>query len=177
MQENKLCLCGCGRPLTGKQKKFASGECRSWLWIVSNPGYQTNYRKEHRPERKDNLLCLQCGTPLRGHERKYCSIVCNNKYNAQKKRTDPVVCKYCGETVPRKEGHQKYCDDICQKAALAERIKGKYDMPEKDTVDSICPFLNCGVRHKGSTKWEYCPKHSWVRSRSDYAETFSGVRA
>jgi hypothetical protein len=68
------CLC-CAQPLSGKQKKFCSGKCRS-IYHRYNPN------ENRKPQsRIFQETCEICDKPLSGRQRRFCSVDCKNAYH------------------------------------------------------------------------------------------------
>ena len=125
------------------------------------------------------LICETCENEFvpTNNRQKYCSHKCyyvvlkqrtkeENRKRYQRSIKD-VICEYCGTKSKRIHGNQRYCDDDCRiKAGIS-----RFSAVQTEVVKSTCPF--CGVKHKGSSAWEYCYLHKGFSTKSDYTEGHS----
>lgn len=134
-KEKRVCTV-CGKPLTGRQQRYCSAECRekaASIWRLENytpvRGKQGVYREQ---------TCIDCGKPFYGHIRSKRCPTCKaerERYLKQKSnertrlgRTRKIgstdFCEACGEPYIVTSGIQRYCKK-CAPIAVAENIRAK----------------------------------------------------
>lgn len=134
-KEKRVCTV-CGKPLTGRQQRYCSAECRSKFaatraFVNYTPvrGKQGIYREQ---------TCIDCGKPFYGHIKSKRCRECREeakrwyarkaqeraKLGKTRKIGSTDFCEACGEPYIVTSGAQRYCKK-CAPIAVAENIRAK----------------------------------------------------
>lgn len=90
-----MVVCECGKPLTARQRKWCSANCReAAAQKVKNEKYANRAK----------LSCVNCGGQLSGRQTKYCGLACSSDH-ATKLYNELIargkkVCRVCDQDVP-----------------------------------------------------------------------------
>lgn len=136
MAENGRVCVVCGKPLTGRQKRYCSEECRTKAASIRalenyKPvrGRQGLYREQ---------ICIDCGKPFYGHIKQKRCRVCREEHTRRlhressrrarlgktRKIGSTDICEMCGKPYIVTCSLQRYCKK-CAPIAVAENIRAK----------------------------------------------------
>lgn len=113
-ESDGLCLCGCGQPLTGKQKKYASNTCESRQYQRHRRTKEKAKQEEAVKSKLEFCLC-GCGQRLKGKQKKFASKACNSRHWHQKDKKRSLEFCLCGCGQPLMGKQAYFSSNACLK--------------------------------------------------------------
>lgn len=141
-RESEFCICGCGRQLAGKQKRFASTACnRRW-------------RRQTQADRALKFCLCGCGQRVKG---KFYQEACRLRYERQqtiKGRTNFCLCG-CGKKLTGRK--RKFASEACKRRWRVNNLvyPDKYQR-KQDIIASLAladMVFDFELENSGSGDW------------------------
>jgi len=157
MPFKKVCLI-CKKQFLGRRAtKYCSNACNGIAYRVREYIQCKNCHKtfEVRPfEKRDfcspqcrhqfrfhKCICCYCGKEFQAEKNRpghYCSIICQNRALAQKKKNQiDYICRYCNKRFKKaKSSKRKFCSHKCYKSDLDENPKSEKAIEERFNIST-----------------------------------------